>query len=330
MRSVRALAVLWTVGMGQSALAGQVALESPGTAKEWLERMIHAAQTLNYEGTFVYVQGQDIEVMRIVHSSDQSGDRQRMYSLNGPMREVVVTGNRVMCWLPKQQVAFSTADPSRSPLPISLPRELNKLEASYRFEMLDDDRVAGMQTRVIAIRPRDELRYGYRLWLDHNTGMVLGSALVDRDEQIIEQLVFTDFQVRSNINAALFTPQHALTALQPPAETVSHPADADGAPEWTIEHLPQGFNRILRNRYVDAGSANPTEQIVLSDGLATVSVFIDQLADARPLLQGASHMGSANAYGTVVGNFQILVVGEVPVETAEWIAGSIKRSDAKP
>lgn len=110
-------------------------------AKRWLERMIQAAQSLSYEGTFVYVQGPHLDAMRIIHGGAHNGERQRMFSLNGSVREVLVSDNYVTCLLSKQKLAFNAANYNqRSPFPISLPRELDKLEQNHQFQLLDKDR----------------------------------------------------------------------------------------------------------------------------------------------------------------------------------------------
>jgi sigma-E factor negative regulatory protein RseB len=156
---------------------------SSNEAKELLERMVSASRTVDYEGTFVYVQGQHIEAMHIVHSS-KDGERQRLSSLNGSVREVLIVDDTVVCVLPSGKQSFIVGSSfKRSLLPISLPRELNRLDAHYELKLLGKDRTAGLATRVIAIEPRDAYRFGYKLWLDIHTGMVLRSALVDGEQK---------------------------------------------------------------------------------------------------------------------------------------------------
>jgi sigma-E factor negative regulatory protein RseB len=296
-------------------------------AGQWLERMIKASQTLNYEGTFVYVQGQTVEAMHIVHSSGNDGERQRLVSLNGSIREVLVVDNHVVCLLPKQKVTFSGADYNRSPFPISLPDELSRLEKYYRFQMLGDDRVANVHTHVIAIQPRDQYRFGYHLWLDSETGMVLRSVLLNERGHILEQLMFTSVELKPKIDVKLLLPQDPQRAALTPAEQKGEPVTESN---WVFQNLPEGFVEVLHNRYTKSPN-HATEHILFTDGLATVSVFLERLNGAEPLLVGASQMGAMHAYGAVKHEHQVMAVGEVPAVTVELIVKALeyKREAAK-
>ncbi len=293
----------------------------PEEAKQWLERMLQAAQNLNYEGTFVYSQGQNLEAMHILHRNDSDGEQQRMISLNGAVREVLVADNKVICLLPQERVAFDEVKHNRSLLPFSLPRELDKLEDYYRFALLGEDRIAGMEARIIAIQPQDELRFGYRLWLERDTAMLLRSTLLDETGGIVEQLMFTRLQIKPEIDAALLSPQEVFNFAMP---LKTHPmAETVERSPWQVVELPLGFVQILHNRYARGSSEHPTEHMVFTDGLATVSVFLDQL-EGQPLLVGASQMGAMNAFGVVIEDHQGLVVGEVPKITVKMIAESLQ------
>ncbi|NJN46448.1 MAG: transcriptional regulator [Candidatus Competibacteraceae bacterium] len=310
--------VLWPIEWGWA-----VGEEQHNEAKQWLERMMQATKTLNYEGSFVYIQGQSLEAMRIVHNSGIEGERQHMTSLNGPLREVVVTNSQVTCLTPQQQVVFNSGRYKRSAFPISLPHDLNRLESFYAFKMQGHDRVAGQTTQVVAIQPRDKLRFGYRLWLDQETALVLRSALMDEQEQVVEQMMFTHVQLTNSIDPT-----------EPPASPTSTVAtlssDSNNSPEveqtpspWQVTELPAGFEQIMRNRLLSASNQQAINHIVFSDGLITVSVFVEPLQGAEPVLEGPSRMGAMNAFGTVVNDHQVVVVGEVPAITVQLIASSV-------
>jgi sigma-E factor negative regulatory protein RseB len=297
--------------------------ESQNNAKEWLERMIQATQTLNYEGTFVYVQGQHLEAMHIIHKGGMDGEQQRMFSLSGSPREVVVADNQVICLLPKQKKSLSSSGYQRSPFPISLPQELDELEQNYRFKMFGKDRVADMKTQVIAIQPHDNLRFGYKLWLEQETAMVLRSAILNEKGHTLEQLMFTDWQVKPEIDKVLVLPPDSKVLRSPPASGGNGQPE-EQKPNWMFGELPSGFRQIMYNRFTGASDKHLTEHIVLTDGLATVSVFLEPLAGSPPLLKGAAQMGAMNAYGKVINKHQALVVGEVPQATVQQIASALQ------
>ena len=298
-------------------------------AKIWLERMLRASQTLNYEGTFVYVQGNKLEAMHIIHRSGADGERQRLYSLNGSLREVLVTNDLVTCLLPEQEAQVIGTNFTRSPLPISLPRDLYRLEKYYRLDMLGSDRTAGLETQVVEIQPQDAFRFGYRLWLDSNTGMVLRSALLDENGHILEQMMFTSIELGSEIDLTRLSPPEAV--IHASAKPSAHPRGGEAVEEsnWTVTRLPRGFEQVMHKRFTESPSSvteHETEHLVFTDGLATVSVFLENLQGAEPVLDGASRMGAMNAFGVVVDGYQVMVVGEVPIATVEMIGSSLEFS----
>lgn len=300
-------------------------------ARRWLERMLDSTQNLNYEGTFIYVQGPHVEAMRIIHGGGQpGGERQRLVSLNGPPREIVVANNHVICLSPKGQTPFAGSGYRRSPFPLSIPQEPGRLESHYELQLLGEDRVAGLKAQVIAIKPRDAWRFGYRLWLDQRNGIALRAALLDEQGQPVEQLMFTDLQLKPRIDEAAFE-SPAPSSENPAPEA---PANGDGtqAPvgepvtqsAWQVEQLPEGFSKVSHNRFTEPSGRHPTEHLVFTDGLATISVFLERLEGDPPLLQGGSRLGSMNAFGTVVSDHQVLVVGEAPAATVRRIATSVR------
>ena len=68
-------------------------------AREWLERMTAAMSQMSYQGTFVYVRDGEVETMRITHVTDETGVRERLYSVSGPHREVIRDREGVRCVL---------------------------------------------------------------------------------------------------------------------------------------------------------------------------------------------------------------------------------------
>lgn len=301
--------------------AGAIAAEKPGEARQWLEKMIQAAHSLSYEGIFVYVRGQQLEAMHVIHQNSQDGERQRMFSLNGSFREVVVANDQVICLNPEQQPSLGTGY-RRTPFP-NLPGRLDELTRYYDLKPLGEDRVAGMDAYIITIQPRDKLRFGYRLWLERNSGMVLRSALFDESDNILEQMMFTSVQFNPPVDPALLAPPASSTPTAPSPKPALEQVDHPG---WRFAEggLPLGFTRVMHNRLAGDGNRPAAEHIVLTDGLATVSVFLEPLQESKPLLQGPAQMGAMNAFGKVLDDYQVLAVGEVPQATVQMIVSALQ------
>jgi len=288
----------------------------------WLQRMGEAVENSSYEGTFVhFIKGDTAETLRIVHRVTETGRvSERLISQDGSGREIIRNDDEVRCILENEKSVVVEKRES-SPLLSSLPNYRRELDALYRFESVGRDRVAGRDTRVIEVRPRDEFRYGHRLWLDEQTAMPLRSELIDNSGAMVEQVRFTSITWRDNISD-----EELKSRL--PDETytldVQKPADirAD-ASDWQAEALPRGFKLTVARTH-DA-EEQKVDHYVYTDGLASVSVFVEPTqADAEPM-SGLSAIGSANAYATTVDGYQVTAVGEVPPSTVEMIGASLKR-----
>lgn len=296
-------------------------------AHAWLRQMSTASQSLNYRGTFVYLHQGRLEAMRIIHRAAEGGEQERLLALTGEAREVIRDKERVTCILPKSKAVMVDRSLPRKPFPAALPRDLGDLADNYEFLVQDEDRVSGLSTRGILIRPRDAFRYGYRLWLERDNGLLLKSELLDAAGSPVEQLMFTDIEVLDSVPDADLQPAlqgedytRQRHQEQPPTARSAAPAENG---EWTVAGLPPGFMLTHRSRHALPASSGEVEHLVFSDGLATVSVYIEPQSESG--LNGASHMGAVNALGLRQGGHQITVVGEVPRLTVERIGASVQR-----
>ncbi len=294
-------------------------------ASEWLEKMARASQSLNYDGTFVYRNGDRMESMRIIHRASPGGERERMFSLTGAAREVLRDSEKVTCILPdSQSVVVTKSRPRSVTLRVFDPRE--GFAKHYELSSQPGERVAGRKTALIKVKPKDEYRYGYRLWLDRVTGLLLKSELVGDAGRALEQIVYTDIKMPATIPDELLEP--AISGDGYTWYTDSDPltpAVMGTAGTWSVGWLPEGFE--MSERVVDPTSLSrmPMEHLVYSDGLASISVFIERLTSATEGINGHSNMGAINAYGRVEDDYQITIVGEVPSITAERVADSVER-----
>lgn len=300
------------------------AQEIPNDAREWLQRMVRAVTELNYEGTFVYAHGQQLEAMRIVHSSDLDGEHERMVSLNGAAREILRDDNVLTCILPdSKSVVVEKSRPKRF-VPERLLELDDGLNELYEFRVLGSDRVAGRAARQILIQPRDDFRYGYRLWLDEATGMPLKSDLINTDGAVLEQMMFTHLEVRDRVDAAQLQPSISGKGFKwyRPEANVTLPRSE--TKRWRVLELPKGYVMAMRAEHAMPMSRMPVDHLMYTDGLASVSVYIEKQGSVEDTLRGPSRMGAVNAYGIEVAGHHATVVGEVPGETVEMIARSLR------
>ena len=175
--------------------------ETPPDPAELVAAMSRALRTLNYEGTFVHLQGTHASSMRILHANDGEGELERMTSLDGEAREVIRDRSLVTCiWPGSRSVVVSKSRPRQL-----LPDVDEALASNDRYELhhAGVDRVAAVETDVVEVRPRDRYRYGYRFWIDRQTRMLLRSMLLDGG-RVVEQVLFTAIAYPDAIDRSRF------------------------------------------------------------------------------------------------------------------------------
>ncbi len=283
----------------------------------WLERMDQALDSLNYRGIFVFLQGQRLEAMEWIRSVEDGREREHLFALTGPEREMIKDGGVITCIFPRDMLRVE--GPKRLAFR-HLSGRLEDLRRFYDFSLPFEDRVAGRPAQVLQITPKDAFRFGHRLWLDREHGLILRSQVLDRQGHIHEQLMFTSVAFLPQVGDALFRPFLKGRRLVM-REKEQGPGIRKPSP-WKVTWLPAGFAPVSqRMRRSPAGTWR--EQRVFSDGLAAVSVFIEAAEAPRRL--GPSSVGAIRTYRRYADGHLITVVGEVPEVTVRRIAESIRR-----
>ncbi len=298
------------------------------TAHDWLVKMNRAAGTLNYDGVFVYQHADQLQSMRIVHRADGDSRRERLVALSGVGREVIRTDREVRCYLPDENaVLVEHRKVDNKGFPNLAPGSPAALDVNYDIRLGKSGRVANRKAQSVIIRPRDAYRYGYHLWADTDTGLLLKAYLIDYHGSILEQFMFTQVTIGGRIPESDLEPQNKGSGYVWYREPASADTPVQGAAGWTVTQLPKGFSLSTHMLRKLANRELPVEQMVYSDGLAVISVFVEQIdtgnAGRSKGVSGFTAKGAVNAYGNRVGGHQVTVVGEVPVMTIRLIGGSV-------
>jgi len=304
--------------------------------REWLEKMNHALATRNYDGTFFHLSEGRVETMRIVHRVRAGSVTERLQSLDGSGREFVRNNDELTCYLPDQHTVLVEPRPEHGPFLGSLPQFGLGVNEFYRIESLPAARILGRAARVIAVTPKDQFRFGYRLWLDEKTAMPLKTQLCDSRGQVIEQIFFARLEMPESIPDSALAPAVRTEGMRWVRQGPSHDTASPALSAFRARELPPGFHLTIAGAQTIGGATAPASHLVYSDGLATVSVFVEApppnapgadanaAAPAEPPMQGLARVGSGYAYSTVVQGHQVTAVGEVPAQTVEFIAHSVK------
>jgi sigma-E factor negative regulatory protein RseB len=301
------------------AASGLAQAQSPETLS-WLRKVQDATQKLSYSGTFVYQNGGRSETSRITRYVDGGGDIEKLEVMDGVPREIVRTRDTVRCYLPEARVVKVERRVDRRTersFPAFLPERLNAVARHYDIALGETRRIAGFDCQAIVLTPRDNLRYGYRLYADASSGMLLKAVTFDSQGNDVEQFMFTQL-VLGRVTRDMVKPRHAAGAWRV-QDAAASPASLAG---WGLTAELPGFQKIIELKR-KLGESRPVGQLVYSDGLAAVSVFIEPLEN-RQVQTGLASMGAIHIYTREVANHVVTVVGDAPAASVQRIADAVE------
>ena len=317
--------------LGAALLAGPVFGDPERTPTEWLELMNRSFVETSYDGTFSYFSGDDLSTLRIVHTITNGVQRERLVHLNGAPREIVRVGDAVECIMqPGDEIlALESSIPS-GPFARAFTRAFEDLSKHYNLSLHGTDRVANRSAIRLAVTPRDVQRYGFRLWLDADTGLLLRSELVDMQGTKLEIFQFATLEVGGPITDEDLAPQSGTNSVKSHMSLEPSAPDAKRrAVNWHAEWLPDGFTMASSDIRRTPSTSKPVATLMYSDGLAAFSVFIEDMPEAG-FSNLVSRVGATVAVSEIVTNgpenarHLVTVVGEIPTPTAQRIAQSIR------
>jgi sigma-E factor negative regulatory protein RseB len=300
------------------ALASSVAQAQSPETLSWLRKVHEATQRLSYTGTFVYQNAGRTETSRITRFVDPTGDIEKLEVMDGVPREIVRTKDTVRCYLPDSRVVKVDRRTERG-FPALVPERISALARHYDISLAETRRIAGFDCQAVVLQPKDNLRYGYKLYADVNSGMLLRAVTFDAAGQSVEEFTFTQLRL-GNVTRDMVKPRHAVKAWRV-EEAEAAPTRLAG---WGLSAELPGFRKVneLKRRL---GESRPVGQMVYSDGLAAVSVFIESLEGRRdPVRTGLASTGAIHIYTREVANHMVTVVGEAPAVSVQRIAAAVE------
>jgi len=304
--------------------SGIGALYASEEAADWLMKINDAAARLSFAGNFVYVHDDQIEAMTVVRRVQDGAMQERLYALNGEAREVVRDMDRVWCYIPDKNVGVHDyRQTSESGFPRILAADINDLRQNYKFELGGRLRVADRMTTQVKILPRDNYRYGYHLWADEESGLLLRSDLIDAAGDSVEQYLFVDIEIGreiadSELESVTSKDQLVWYGMDRPNLT----ADVSQG-QWQVIDLPAGYRLTKHILRMTPMEMEEEEHMVFTDGLSSVSIFVKKAKEGHSTITGLSKMGAVHAYRNNIENHWVTVMGEVPAETVQHLAKQI-------
>jgi len=293
---------------------------------QWLQRVSTAAQKLNYSGTFVYRNGSHSQTSRIVHLASNGNQMEKLEVLDGSPREFVRFNDEISCYLPDHQLVIVEQRSVRRGFPALLPASLAGLNDHYQIRKGSTARVAGFDSQIIRLEPRDAWRYGHQLWVHIGSGLLLKANIFDERGEALESMAFTDLRIGEPIHPEALKPSYAASAKENWKIRQARLSDLRDDAQWIFRTDLPGFRKqaaLRRSMGVDSEDLDMLHW-VFSDGLVALSVFISPL---RPQVDGGEesfqNMGALSVLKRVVDGHQLVVMGDLPPAALKRFAAGI-------
>lgn len=293
------------------------------SAKALLLNMADAVHNRNFDASFVVVKGKAMEPYRWLHAKQDNTELEHLSLLNGAGLEMVRVNSQVTYFEPQSEPYSINTDSIAGPIPEVLFKNIERLSANYDFVLGGKGRIAGRGAQLIRIESKDEFKFNYWLWIDNESSLLLKSAYVNHQGEMLEQLQLTHISVTEEpapmlleiLNRDFPTPL-PLNAEETQTENAVN--------NWQIGWIPKGFNLLKSDRHKLDLNNELTDYYLYSDGLVEISVFVQRpLPGRRP--SGALSSGATTVYVHNAGGFDVSVVGNIPSTTAKAIAESVAR-----
>lgn len=321
---------------GAVALSAFMLLGGPATAAQapaadtsathYLERVKRAARELDYAGVFIYQQGQVMLSSQMAHLVDGAGEHQRVEILDGrARREFLRHNDQVRTLFPELRMLL-LEEREIEHFPAFYHGDAETLTTHYAVEIEDEPgRVAGRPCLIAHVIPRVADRWGYRLCSDVESGLLLKAQTIDGDGQVLEQVAFSEVRFGPGLDPSLVRPGQDVSDWRevPAGEPVDLAAEG-----WRIQALP-GFvpiSEIQRTLKHDKS----VRQMVLSDGVAAISVFIESYLPSHDEVAGAKEHGATSIFRRRLGDYWLTVMGEAPAASVRQVAEAITFEPRSP
>lgn len=326
MRPAAFACCLGLIAAGFSPLAQGQAVTIQTEGLQWLQRISQAAETLSYSGTFVYRSGNRSETSRIVHLVNQGRQSEKLEVLDGSPREVIRRDDEVRCYLPENRLVIIEQRSMGRNFPALLADGLGNLHDHYLIRTGGSDRVAGFDSQTIRLEPRDEWRYGHRLWVDPASGLLLRADIVDAQDTVLESMAFTDLHIGEPISPEALKPRYEAAAKNDWRIRQARLSDLRDDTPWVFRSELPGFRKRTALRRVFGNEDKDAAMLhwVFSDGLAAFSVFISPLSSPQERGEESFRtMGALSVAKRVLDRHQIVVMGDLPPAAIQHFAAGI-------
>ncbi len=290
-----------------------------------LQRAAQASRQVNYEGTYVHTNGERTSTIRISHVNSGGEEHERIQPLDGAAIEIVRRNDEMFCRFPDARTVRLDPRTTARFFPGILGATAESIAASYDVKLGKTERVLGYECQWIRLEPRDALRYSQRVCAEVASGLILRARTLNEQRVVIEHYSFTDLKLGQQV--ANHDLKSIFRARNRQWVTDGKPRDEVASAEtgWSVASLPTGFRKVTELKRALPGRKEPVSQLVLTDGLASVSVFIEPNGTPGRTEESSSEDGTTTFFVRPMGEHLVTVLGEVPLATAQQLGRGVAR-----
>lgn len=303
------------------ACAAQAA--PPNDPMAWLRRAVEASRTTNYAGTYVHTNGERTSTLRVSHVFAGGVEHERIDALDGPAYEIVRRNDEMFCYFPDAKTVRLDQRVNARFFPALFRAPAETIASEYEPKLGAIEHVLTHECRWIDLEPKDSLRFAEHLCSEVGSGLVVRAKTYNGRGRMLEQYTFTELRMGSQVPKgdakSIFEARvkQWITDAQPREEAKA--VDTG----WTVTNLPAGFQKVTELRRTLPGRSEPVSQLIFSDGLASLSVFVEPNSHPARSTEASSEDGSTTFYVHPMGDNLVTVLGEVPLAAAQQVGRSV-------
>lgn len=290
-------------------------------------RMHEASRQRSYSGVMVVSSGNAMASSKVTHACDGIEQFDRVEVLSGTPRTTYRKNDQVMTFIPQTKLAVSEQRDALGMFPDLLKSPDTRIDQFYAVSRVGTDRIAGFEADQLLIEAQDKLRFSYRVWSERSTGLVVKVQTLDAQGQTLEQVSFSELHWMTPVTMRELSRLMANTDGYT-VETRERTRTTAATQGWNLRVPVAGFQPM--NCYVRPERWGSAMQWIFSDGLASVSLFIEAINERRQYgVEGVMAMGATHTltqrFPDNSGQWWLTVVGEVPPQTLQAFARGLER-----
>ena len=294
-------------------------------ALDWLMRISRSARELPYSGVFVHQTAEGASTSRITHLVDKQGvEHEKLELMDGPLTEIIRRNDEMTCYKPDSRTVSVDRRATGRFFPSLISGNPKSIADYYHVKLGSVERIAGFDCQWVILEPKDAMRYMQKLCAELGTGLLLRAKLFNNRNQMVEQFMFTQLDVNRSVGRQSLKSKYEQSQGWQRQIAVKSAKDTETG--WYVGNLPAGFKKVMEMTRNLVGRAEPVSHLVYSDGVLSVSVFVESVQTApNSITSVMAEDGPTSFAMRAVGDHQVTVMGEVPLAAVQTIADGVVR-----